>query len=58
MTHSWQRHLAIAEAQMRAQYYRRLIEVAQISTELASEHTDNATIEEMKLYLEYEGRKA
>ena len=48
---SWQRDLAVAEAKMRAAYYRRLIEVAQIPASLARTHTENATIEAMKIYL-------
>jgi hypothetical protein len=48
---TWQRNLAIADAQMRAEYYRRLLEVAKITPALARIHTDNATIEEMKVYL-------
>jgi hypothetical protein len=49
---SWQRNLQIAEAQMRAEYYRRLIEVAKIPAALARIHTERATIEDMKVYLE------
>lgn len=48
---SWQRDLAIADAQMRAEYYRRLIEVARISPALARTHTERATVDEMKVYL-------
>ena len=51
---TWQRNLAIADAQMRAAYYRRLIEVAKITPALARIHTENATIEDMKVYLSYE----
>ena len=51
---TWQRQLAIADAQMRAAYYRRLIEVAKITPALARIHTENATIEDMKVYLSYE----
>ena len=36
---------------MRAAYYRRLIEVAEIGPALARIHTANASIEEMKIYL-------
>ena len=49
---SWQRDLQVADAKMRAEYYRKLIEVAQISALLARTHTEHATIEEMKIYLE------
>ena len=48
---SWQRALQIVDAQMRAQYYRRLIEVAKISATLARFHTEHATIEDMNVYL-------
>jgi hypothetical protein len=48
---SWQRDLAIADAKMRAEYYRRLIEVAKVSAKIAREHTERATIEDMKIYL-------
>ena len=48
---NWQRNLAVADAQMRAAYYRRLIEVAEIGPALARIHTANASIEEMKIYL-------
>jgi hypothetical protein len=48
---SWQRDLAIADAKMRAEYYRRLIEVAKLSPALADYHTREATIEDMKTYL-------
>jgi hypothetical protein len=48
---SWQRDLEIADAKMRAEYYRRLIEVAKISAALARIHTERATIEQMKVYL-------
>lgn len=48
---SWQRVLAIAETKMRAEYYRRLIEVAQIPASLARIHTEQATIDDMKIYL-------
>ena len=51
---SWQRSLAIADAQMRAAYYRRLIEVAKINPDLARIHTEQATIEDMKVYLSFE----
>ena len=49
---SWQRELAIADAKMRAEYYRALLEVSKISASLARIHTQNATIEDMKVYLE------
>jgi hypothetical protein len=55
---SWQRDLAIADAKMRAEYFRRLIEVAQIPAALARIHTNNATIETMKLYLEADNAKS
>ena len=48
---SWQRNLAIADAQMRAAYYRKLIEVAQISAALARDYTERATVEAMSTYL-------
>jgi hypothetical protein len=48
----WQRDLAIADAFMRAEYYRRLIEVAKIPASLARIHTEAATIEQMKIYLQ------
>lgn len=51
---SWQENLAIADAQMRAAYYRRLIEVAKISPALARIHTENASIEDMQVYLSFE----
>ncbi len=55
---SWQRDLAIADAKMRAEYFRRLIEVAQIPAALARIHTNKATIETMKLYLEADNAKS
>ena len=51
---SWQENLAIADAQMRAAYYRRLIEVAKINPALARIHTENASIEDMKNYLSFD----
>ena len=39
------------EAQMRARYYTRLIEVAKISSTLARIHAETASIETMKVYL-------
>ena len=48
---SWRRNLSVVDAQMRAGYYRRLIEVAAIPASLARYHTENATIEDMSLYL-------
>ena len=55
---SWQRDLAIADAKMRAEYFRRLIEVAQIPASLARIHTNTTTIEDMKLYLEADNAKS
>jgi hypothetical protein len=51
---TWQRNLAIADAQMRAEYYRALIERALLPASLARIHTQNASIEDMKIYLEWE----
>jgi len=51
---TWQRNLAIVDAQMRAAYYRKLIEVAKITPALARIHTENATIEDMKVYLSFD----
>ena len=51
MMRSWQRDLAIAESKMRAEYFRRLIEVAEIPASFAKYHTEQATIEDMKIYL-------
>ncbi len=51
---SWQKNLAIADAQMRAAYYRRLIEVAKLNPALARIHTENASIEDMKNYLSFD----
>jgi len=48
---SWQRALAIADAQLRAEYYRKLIEVAQVPVSAAREYTERATIEDMTKYL-------
>ena len=48
---TWERDLAIADTKMRAEYFRRLIEVARISVSLACIHTEQATIEDMKVYL-------
>jgi hypothetical protein len=53
---SWQRELAIADAQMRAEYYRALIERALLPPRLARIHTEQASIEDMKVYLEFEDR--
>jgi hypothetical protein len=47
----WYGTLRILDTQMRALYYRRLIEVARISPALARIHTGRATIEQMKIYL-------
>jgi len=51
---NWQRQLAIADAQMRAEYYRALIERALLPASLARIHTERATIEDMKVYLNWE----
>jgi len=48
---SWQRDLQVAEAQMRARYYDRLIQVAQISRTLARIHAETSSVETMKVYL-------
>ena len=53
---SWQRHLAIAETQMRAEYYCALIERAQLPASLARIHTEQVSIEDMKVYLNFEDR--
>ena len=50
----WQRSLAIADAQMRAEYYRALIERALLPSSLARLHANSASIEDMKGYLEWE----
>jgi hypothetical protein len=51
---TWQRNLAIVDAQLRAEYYSLLIEVAKITPALARIHTEKATIEEMKVYLSHD----
>lgn len=53
---TWQRDLAIADAKMRAEYYRALLEVAHVSPAVAREHTQQATIEDMNTYLISNGR--
>ena len=54
---SWHHHLAIAETQMRAEYYRALIERAKLPASLARIHTEQATIEDMKVYLNFQEKK-
>jgi len=49
----WQRSLAIADTQMRATYFRALIERALLPASLARIHTENANIEDMKIYLNF-----
>ena len=48
---TWQREIAVTESQLRARYYDRLIQVAQISRTLARIHAETTSTEKMKIYL-------
>ena len=48
---TWQREIAVTEAQMRARYYERLKQVAKIAGTLARTYAETASIETMKIYL-------
>jgi hypothetical protein len=50
---SWQRDLAIADAKMRAEYYRILIEVNKLPAYIARYHAELASIETMQVHILY-----
>ena len=54
----WQRDLAVADAQLRARYFERLIDVAKVSHSFALECTQRATVEQMEVYLSTSGEKS
>ena len=50
---SWQRDLAIADAKMRAEYYRILIEVNKLPAYVARSYTNDAVIGDMQAHILY-----
>ena len=51
MMRSWQRDIAVEDANLRLAYYEKLVHVAGLASHVARYHAENESVETIKIYL-------